>query len=298
MSGWLSRLAGAFGLASRRELPEFPAPLRETSGLSIVSEAIRELDARLNGACRGGCLEHVKMRVLAKHPGMTDREYDWLWLELRRFFLMTAIARSVPMYNSKADDIWHEMLLFTREYESFCREFAGRTIHHEPHTAKLSKQESSSARAWFELVYFTMFTVQDVNERLLGGFGRKILPAAELRWLQDSAAEEIRSRLFVTDSADETVNRAARDVAEELHSQIAEAREHLERDRGAGARDQSFVGHYVASLLIFSMIEHDFAEEKSDGGDISMIGAADSGSGGGDSSCGGASCGGGGCGGS
>ena len=36
------------------------------------------------------------------------------------------------MYSESADEVWHQHILFTQDYEHFCHEIFGRFIHHTP----------------------------------------------------------------------------------------------------------------------------------------------------------------------
>ncbi|WP_274363632.1 hypothetical protein [Paenibacillus thermotolerans] len=305
---WLRKVGRLFGFGEGRvrEWESVPYELREGVGLAVHdSPALLELEERLRKAVQGaGWLEHVKMRVFAKHPRMTDAEYDWLWLELRRFFLMTTVVRYVPMYSPKVDDIWHEMLLFSREYEAFCRSFAGRVIHHTPHVNAVPRQQAARDRAWFELLYGTMFSVQPNSERVLGRFRLRPIPADDLDWLRMSGTEEIYERLMAEPSGDAAVDRAAKDIAERIYEHGRRLDDYKMHGRKAVSSNvNDYAAAYAVSLLTFSVLQEE--QRVHAGGDSGVVPYADSGDsggggGGGDgggSSCGGSSCGGG-CGGS
>ncbi len=55
--------------------------------------------------------------------------------ELKRFLAMCAITEDgmVGMMGP-VDDLWHNFLTFTRDYEAFCRQVAGRFMSHIPET--------------------------------------------------------------------------------------------------------------------------------------------------------------------
>ncbi|WP_142383729.1 hypothetical protein [Peribacillus deserti] len=119
------------------------------------------LAERLEKAWDNEYAANVKERVLAEGK-MTASEYDMYELELKRFFLMSALLKNVPMYNEQVDEIWHEMLMFTKNYETFSFKFTGCYIHHEPNVTKNLLSETvhaknSSERAWFELIYTNLF---------------------------------------------------------------------------------------------------------------------------------------------
>jgi hypothetical protein len=144
--------------------------------------------------------ERVKDRVLKETPTMREGEWQWLWFELKRYFLMCAILRGVPMYSVKVDDVWHEMLMFTREYEQFCKALCGGIIHHAPHTAD-AKPETGE-RAWFDWVYGELFEAAPASGQLWGSFYKFPLPPDRIRELEASRAEELKQQFFNRSAAD------------------------------------------------------------------------------------------------
>lgn len=82
------------------------------------------------------------------------REVIQLIHEQKRFLMMTKVMKQVPMFSKDVDEVWHQMLMFTRSYESFCQSFAGEMIHHEPN---LSGEDSPNIRFHFDLMYTLLF---------------------------------------------------------------------------------------------------------------------------------------------
>lgn len=75
-----------------------------------------------------------------KYPGITDGEIELVWQALYSFFEIIRKYRnsgaSVEAYMTSVivDDLWHEMILDTRNYMNFCKRFYGDYIHHHPGT--------------------------------------------------------------------------------------------------------------------------------------------------------------------
>lgn len=120
---------------------------------------------------------NVRSRFLAEHPDVSDAMYSWLLLEFKRFLAMNVFLKSVGMYSSMVDEIWHSALLFSREYQQFCHDLFGEMIHHAPHTGKSAKP-GEAERAQFELVYSVLFEIHTESTILLGSFGSKKLDPA------------------------------------------------------------------------------------------------------------------------
>lgn len=85
--------------------------------------------------------------------------------EQKRFLMMTKVMKQVPMFSKDVDEVWHQMLMFTRSYESFCQSFAGEMIHHEPN---LSGEDSPNIRFHFDLMYTLMFEHTDYSTKAWG----------------------------------------------------------------------------------------------------------------------------------
>ncbi|MCI3920925.1 hypothetical protein MO973_11835 [Paenibacillus sp. TRM 82003] len=288
----------ALGFGSKGEAPPYSASeLGDGVGLAdgvAGGEALRELERRLASACRATFMEQVRSRVIASRQDMTDAEYDWALLELRRFFFLTAIAcRQVPMYSEKADAVWHEMLLFSREYETFCDSFAGRRIHHEPHTEQSSRSAAYRSRLEFELLYGTLFRRLPMNERLLGPFGKHTFSADEVTELGHLEEADIRERFFRDTEAG---REAAAALARSIVSGVEAA-----SNRSYRTNDPRFASDYAAGIIAVSLIHSAASDLDDDRGDDDGGAAVFGGDGGngsdGGGDGGGASCGGG-CGGS
>ncbi|MDF2718412.1 MAG: hypothetical protein K0R28_5337 [Paenibacillus sp.] len=148
---------------------------------------------RLEQAFDAGFGSQLKRRVLDKYPRMTEAEYDYKLLELKRYLLMNAVLKGVPMFSPEVDDIWHEMLMFTREYERFCEEWNGRTVHHAPHG---EAAPMPGERAWFDWVYSQLFVATPYSGRIWRGFFRYPLDAGLLQSLEREAPETIAGKRF------------------------------------------------------------------------------------------------------
>jgi len=126
---------------------------------------------RLEGALDADYVRRLEMRVQSHYPAMTKAEWEWTWFELKRYFLMCGVMRQVQMYGARTDAIWHEMLVFTREYQIFCERFCGTMIHHAPHGQ--ANRPCEDDRAWFDWVYSELFRPSPVTEQVWGRFFRQ-----------------------------------------------------------------------------------------------------------------------------
>lgn len=89
----------------------------------------------------------------AVHPTLGVKEQQLVARGLRQFFLayLKSGCRRVAMPSKAADDLWHEFILFTRDYKNFCDHAFGRFLHHTP-AVKLGAVKSDNEglrRVWW-----------------------------------------------------------------------------------------------------------------------------------------------------
>lgn len=135
--------------------------------LDIYINGVLPIVKSLERALSDSYVSNVKKRVLMSHPKWKNHEFEWTFFELKRYFIMTSILKSVPMFSTKVDDIWHEMLMFTREYEKFSKDFYHETLHHTPN---MDRKPIPGERAYFDWMYLSLFKYHPNNRVLWGKF--------------------------------------------------------------------------------------------------------------------------------
>jgi hypothetical protein len=93
----------------------------------------------------------TKLRV--EHPGFSAKDADLVEHGLRQFFIANAKSRGkfVAMPSKIADEMWHDFILHTKAYDTWCKQAFGKLLHHTPAEA-LSKQAERNdglRRAWY-----------------------------------------------------------------------------------------------------------------------------------------------------
>ena len=73
-------------------------------------------------------------KLQAKRPELSLKDCQLTARALRQFFLthLKSGRKFVAMPSQVADDLWHELILYTRHYEAFCDQAFGRFMHHSP----------------------------------------------------------------------------------------------------------------------------------------------------------------------
>ena len=92
-------------------------------------------------------------RLEKHHPGFERKDSALVSRGLRQYFLAYLMSgkRYVSMPSQVADDLWHEFILYTREYDAFCRRAFGGFLHHTPAVVLSEHRKSNEGlrRVWW-----------------------------------------------------------------------------------------------------------------------------------------------------
>ena len=131
-------------------------------------KGLKKLNDTLEQSLNKSFMENVEVRV-RKNNRLKDNEYEWRLLDLKRYFIMTSLLKESPMFSEKVDELWHEMLMFTREYDNFSTNYLGTKLHHSPN---VKIDPDPDLRGFFDWVYAELFFIRSENNRLYKGFFR------------------------------------------------------------------------------------------------------------------------------
>jgi hypothetical protein len=92
-------------------------------------------------------------RLLKRRPELTLKDCQLVGHALRQFFLayLKGGRKFVSMPSQLADDLWHELILYTKNYEHFCRRAFGGFLHHTPAVVLGSNRDANAGlrRCWW-----------------------------------------------------------------------------------------------------------------------------------------------------
>lgn len=93
-------------------------------------------------------------KLESHHPNMTRKDAALVSRALRQFFIAYLMSgkKYVSMPSQIVDDLWHEFILYTKDYKEFCNKAFGEFLHHTPATALSSGQKRSNEglrRVWW-----------------------------------------------------------------------------------------------------------------------------------------------------
>ena len=117
--------------------------------------------ARQLGARRARREAHIRDFLLpqglfealrAHHPQLSLKDCQLVAQGLRQFFLahLKSGGKFISMPSQVVDDMWHEFILYTRDYEQFCRRAFGHMLHHTPAVVLSERNQGNEGirRAW------------------------------------------------------------------------------------------------------------------------------------------------------
>lgn len=129
-------------------------------------KGLKKLNDQLERSLNKSYMDNVEERVRQNHR-LQENEYEWRLIDLKRYFLMTALLKESPMFSDKVDELWHQMLMFTREYDEFSKNYLGTTLHHSPN---VKVTPNPDLRGFFDWVYAELFFIRNENIHLYKGF--------------------------------------------------------------------------------------------------------------------------------
>ncbi|MGG3452035.1 hypothetical protein ABER98_19675 [Domibacillus aminovorans] len=131
-------------------------------------KGLKKLSDDLEKSLGESYMKNVEERV-KKENKLKENEYKWRLLDLKRYFILTSLLKESPMFSEKVDELWHQMLMFTREYDDFSKKYLGSILHHSPN---VKESPDPDLRGFFDWVYAELFLIKKENIHLYKGFFR------------------------------------------------------------------------------------------------------------------------------
>lgn len=118
-------------------------------------------------------------KLEAKYPGLTRKETALVSRGLRQFFIAYLMSGKeyVSMPSQAVDELWHEFILYTRDYQSFCRRAFGGFLHHTPAIALSTGSKSNAGLRqvwWYSCKYENIDPVKPTRLPLLFALDAKL----------------------------------------------------------------------------------------------------------------------------
>ncbi|HEX5686414.1 MAG TPA: hypothetical protein VFY73_20490 [Ideonella sp.] len=113
-------------------------------------------------------LPHGLFEALRKRrPDLGLKDCQLVASALRQFFLahLKSGRRYVSMPSQVADELWHEFILHTRNYDEFCRRAFGRFLHHTPAAALGGAGSGTQSNAGLRRCWWYVCKLENINPR-------------------------------------------------------------------------------------------------------------------------------------
>jgi hypothetical protein len=80
-------------------------------------------------------------------------------VELKRYLVLCSLYPEAQfnMFSEQVDNLWHTFIMFTKDYNAFCKRIANKFLHHSPH------DESEVASQEYLENNYHMFSEQYIN---------------------------------------------------------------------------------------------------------------------------------------
>ncbi|MDQ0268437.1 hypothetical protein [Cytobacillus purgationiresistens] len=237
-----------FNSSTIKPLKNLPLPPK----LGVESDKVNPIVNKLDASLSTNYKERLKQRVLKENPKWADHEFEWAYFELNRYFVMNSLLKSVPMFSDKVDDVWHEMLMFTREYEQFSKAFYGDYLHHSPNAEGMPMP---GERALFDWMYLSLFAPTENSRKIWGGFLQSPIPNEILNDFELMNDEQLLVKYFRSNNEWMEIKMA---LIQKLKKEIFEARAFKREDKQPDRTnsDKDVLSHTALGAVIFFSIYH------------------------------------------
>jgi hypothetical protein len=96
--------------------------------------------------------KRIQEKVKEHYPHLSDEEINKVIFALRDYFFIAnrAYGKTIAMPSKVVDVAWHEFIIFTKEYEYFCKHAFDKFFHHTPTEPIANKKtiDESLKRTW------------------------------------------------------------------------------------------------------------------------------------------------------
>jgi hypothetical protein len=134
-------------------------PLAVIVAILIVAVVAMVIAGKLRAARRADYIRGFSLpiglydKLRKRRPDLTVKDCQLVGNALRQFFMayLKSGRRFVAMPSQVADELWHEFILYTRNYDQFCQKAFGRFLHHTPAAGLGDANQANSGlrRCWW-----------------------------------------------------------------------------------------------------------------------------------------------------
>lgn len=221
-------LVNAFYRRGKQQKAEQSYVLENLGLQPEVREKLLPLIEHLNQSLDDAYVEQVRERVIREHQ-ISLKEWENRWFEWQRFLILVALFRDVPMYSREIDEIWHEMLMFTKDYDHFCQQYLKTPFHHTPKLPGSGFDQQEKAR--FDWYYVTLFQPTPYSHQIWGSFFEYPLDRKMLDRFRERSTSDLLTHYFHQQVAEEVpvVQTSASFLVDHLQTQIQQLDKYVKK---------------------------------------------------------------------
>lgn len=203
--------------------------------------------------------ENLRIRLLKSNPSWTEFDFKWRFFELKRYFVLNSLLKTVPMFSDKVDEVWHEMLMFTKEYERFSHSFYNGFLHHTPN---MEVTPIPGERAFFDWVYLCLFEPAPNSRLLWGPFLKHPIKKEILEDFQQLSDEQLLEKYFRQDEEGTEIKDY---LIKKLRSEIDQAKlvnQNKQKPPFSRISNENQIHHLLPAMVFFSIFHPDDYENQ------------------------------------
>lgn len=119
------------------------APLEQTRKNGSDSEVFTASQLDLLARLDQFNAPRLEEKLLKEGIFSSSEQYQEAFTEFKKYVVLIALfKKSLPMLSKPVDAVWHQFILFTKQYHAFCEEYLGFYLHHSPNTSFTSNAEA------------------------------------------------------------------------------------------------------------------------------------------------------------
>ncbi|HLC37619.1 MAG TPA: hypothetical protein VJJ53_02460 [Candidatus Nanoarchaeia archaeon] len=89
----------------------------------------------------------LEEKLLLSGTFKSEEEYNQAFTEFKKYIaLIGLVGGELAMASKQVDVVWHQFILFTKQYSVFGDEMLGRYIHHSPETSHTRGSQNSVSK--------------------------------------------------------------------------------------------------------------------------------------------------------
>lgn len=220
--------------------------------LGKLTTTIDPIVEKLESSLDQDYIDKVKQRYLQEHPNKTEADFSWLFFELKRYFILAHIMKKAPMFSEEVDEIWHTMILFTREYEQFSKRFLGEMLHHIPN---VTKEPAPQERAFFDWIFSQLFEITQFSWLAWGRFFQHPLSRQLIEDFKTESTDTLREKYFQNRLGNEQVIEY---FIEQMQESITNSEKTFQQNKKGDFSKQESFGNLqdIAFMMLFFSYFH------------------------------------------